>query len=494
MQKFLAFFRTLFSRRGAMRLLYAIALLATLWAAFCIEERWRGRRAWQSYRSAAVARGIPVELEGVLPPNLAAADNFAAIPMIQELFRAQEAHEPTPVWFSALKLNSSDTRTPVFRAFEAPSLVAWRDHFVREGVIPAAGENPASDVLLALEKVEPEMAQLREAGKRKGSKFPVHWELGFAAGVPHLIPLRQAVNLYQLKMVAHLERGESAAAYSDFRDGLRIFTALRGELALISGLVRISMIESLAVRVREGIASGKWRAPELEKLQADFAGLKIADDWRLALNSERAVLNTAASELHGKSDRALAQFLDEVMNSDRSHSTSAFGVGLYPRGWLWLSQRKINEYFDRSIERVDAIAGGKPFVLPNDASIDVARLKSSGAFAKLPYFLYVALTPAMENVENSYLHCLAVAAQAQLACALDRHRLTKGSYPEQLGSLQPEFIAALPPDPVSQAPMLYRKTPDGFQLWSVALNRLDESAVELPGKAPKNQPDWVWRR
>src|SRR5829696_6431513 len=102
MQKFLAFLRRLFSRRSAMWLLFSVALLAALWAAFCIEERWRGQRAWQSYRAAAIARRVPVELESVLRPDPPAADNFADIPMIQDLFATHEAEETLPVWFSAL--------------------------------------------------------------------------------------------------------------------------------------------------------------------------------------------------------------------------------------------------------------------------------------------------------------------------------------------------------------------------------------------------------
>jgi hypothetical protein len=495
-QKFLALLRHLFTRRNGMRILFAIAFLAALWAAFCIEEKWRGRRVWQRYSESARERGVPLDVAAVLRPKVPDAENFAAIPMIQNLFTAAEAHEPLPVWFEALKMDSADDRRPNFHGTQAPSLTAWRDHFVREGVIPSAGPDPAADVLAAIEKVRPELDELRETGRRPHSKFPVKWELGFAAYLPHLQPLIKATNVYQLSATAHLARGESAAACDDLRDAVRIYTALDREPALICGLVRLGIVEKVAARVRDGIAAGRWDAPELEKLQALFAGIRIADDWRYALNSERAVVNSATMELHERSDRSLAQAANDLTgNSVSRGSISTSEVTLYPRGWLWLSQRKVNEFFDRSIDRVDAIAAGKPFVLPSDAAADVERLATAGPLARLPYLLYVIFTPALGNVENKYLHCLSTVAQAQLACALDRHRLAKGAYPEQLGAIIPEFITALPRDPITQASMLYRKTPaGGFELWSVGLNRTNDSAAELPGKDPKDQPDWVWRR
>jgi hypothetical protein len=101
----------------------------------------------------------------------------------------------------------------------------------------------------------------------------------------------------------------------------------------------------------------------------------------------------------------------------------------------------------------------------------------------------------LNNVENVYLHAITTVAQAQIACALERYRLEKGSYPEKLDELVPATIGKLPPDPIAQAPMLYRRTAaGGFDIWSVALNRIDDSAGEKQDTLPRNQPDWVWRR
>ena len=170
-------------------------------------------------------------------------------------------------------------------------------------------------------------------------------------------------------------------------------------------------------------------------------------------------------------------------------------ISLYPRGWFWLSQRKINEFYDRSVARADAIAAGQTITLPSDVAGDVEALARKGLFARLPYAMYIVLAPALGNVEATYLHCLATVDQAQIACALERYRLAKGAYPERLEVLVPEFIQALPADPISQAAMRYRVTAaGGFEVWSVAMNGVDDSAREEEKKGPRDQPDWVWRR
>src|SRR6478736_6150970 len=154
MHRYLAYLRVVFSLRNAMRLLFAIVLVALLWSAFCVEERWRGRRLWEEYRRDAIARGVPMTMQEFARPEIPDAENYAAIPLIEALFTAQEARQTRPEWFAALKLDSGDSRRPAFPGVgPAPSLEAWRDYFVAEGVLSAASPDPVADVLTAVEKV-----------------------------------------------------------------------------------------------------------------------------------------------------------------------------------------------------------------------------------------------------------------------------------------------------------------------------------------------------
>jgi hypothetical protein len=479
-------FHLIFTRQNTLRAVFAIALLLTLWAAFCLEERRRGQRKWHAYREVALAHGAKLDLKDVLPPDVPDAENFAAIPMIRELFAAREAGNEPPKWFVPLKLQ--ETRPPGWASPTAPvDLVRWRDNFVKHGVLAVASDDVPGDVLKAIALVEPERTALHEAGRRSSARFPVRWELGFSAMVPHLEPLRAAALVEQLAMSAHLAKGDSAAAYACFRHGLRFYEALRNEPMLITGLYRIALLGALEDGVREGLRTGKWAEAELRRLDADFAALRLIEDWRTAVEGERAILNTTVESLKMKSDSELASLLGEVAPNSGMGNTG-LTLSFYPRGWIDLSMWKLNTYFDATLARIDHVnAGGPP---PNDDPGDMLKvIKGKGVIASLPYVLALLAGPAIIAVEARYLEAFARISQTRTALALESHRLAHGTFPEKLDAL-----GEVPRDPMDQKPMRYRRTESGYELWSVALNRTDDGAKTLEDKSAKEQPDWVFRR
>ena len=85
---------------------------------------------------------------------------------------------------------------------------------------------------------------------------------------------------------------------------------------------------------------------------------------------------------------------------------------------------------------------------------------------------------------------------ARVACALERHRLAHGQYPETLNALVPQFIESLPHDIINGQPLHYRPTPDGkFLLYSVGWNETDDggkAAFTKNGNVDPLKGDWVW--
>jgi hypothetical protein len=480
-------------RRVAIWSLFALAVVVTLWAAFCIEERVRGRKKWETYRSEAAARGVKLDLKDVLQPDVPDAENFAAIPMVRALFETK----PPPTWFSTLKLDQ--TGVPSFGDSDKGKpldLAKWRDFFVKEKVIAEAGSDPGADVLKALAAVEPELAQLREGMKRPRSKFPVRWEKGFEAELPHLGAFVTTAKVLRLRMTAQLAVGDSAGALETCREMLGLYRVLKDELVLISGLVRLAILGSAEASVRDGIAAGHWTDPELARLPTEFAAIDLESDWRFSMESERAGMNFTIDMLYGKSSAELAKLLGVLGATGFQHSPPVgdrISTALYPRGWLHLSQTMLNEYFDSAQATIDDLVAGKGSVPRSGGIDDIIKVKSSGVFRSLPYVLAIITAPAMEGVQSSYLKALTRVAQVRTACALERYKLARGSFPEKLDSIAPEFLSEAPHDPIDLAPLRYRRTESGYDLWSVALNRTDEGG-QPEDKPWKQQADWVFRR
>jgi hypothetical protein len=88
------------------------------------------------------------------------------------------------------------------------------------------------------------------------------------------------------------------------------------------------------------------------------------------------------------------------------------------------------------------------------------------------------------------------------AIALKRYQLKYGAYPDTLSRLVPQFLAAVPNDPVDGKPLRYRLNTDGsFTLYSIGLNRIDDGGnpsldVSSSGGTSywlsAHALDWVW--
>jgi len=104
------------------------------------------------------------------------------------------------------------------------------------------------------------------------------------------------------------------------------------------------------------------------------------------------------------------------------------------------------------------------------------------------------LLPALNRIIIKVAVGQTVANQAAIACALERHRLTNGRFPDTLDALVPQFITALPHDVITGEPYKYRRAADGqFLLYSVGWNEKDDGGV--PGKTlfDEKEGDWVWQ-
>lgn len=477
-------FRRLVSRKTLVRVFFALALLITLLLAVLAFENWRGGRAWARYRAAAEARGEKLWIEQFVQPPIPDAQNFAAIPIFHDAFADPAGKERSSL---ALQLPDGEKKRPRFAQpakGERIDLGKWRDAFRTAKLLEEPGENAARDVLRAIERYEPALQQLRDGAKRPAARFPVKWSNGASALLPHLGPIREATRLFTLRMEAHLALGESAEAYADFRDGLALYRALEKEPVLISGFSRVAILSQLESAVWDGLAGDQWSEPELRALAADFAALRLLEDWRFAVASERGGSNRIIEDIVARPNE-LAQIAGSGPGS------SELTWWLFPRGWMRQNQVKINEWYDLILARIDP--GAPAIARGSSHHEDFDRRIANSVGLRAYYSLLALLMPAFDGVETAYLAAHTTVQQARTACALQLHRRAHGAFPERLEELVPSLLDAVPRDICDGAPLRYRRTATGYELWSIAANRKDDGAKTDPEKSMRQQPDWVWR-
>jgi hypothetical protein len=76
----------------------------------------------------------------------------------------------------------------------------------------------------------------------------------------------------------------------------------------------------------------------------------------------------------------------------------------------------------------------------------------------------------------------------QMGILVEQHRARTGSYPESLDAIAPELGGSLPADPFTGEAYQYQPSDDGFLLYSVGMNRIDDG-----GRHEFGSGDIVWR-
>jgi hypothetical protein len=61
--------------------------------------------------------------------------------------------------------------------------------------------------------------------------------------------------------------------------------------------------------------------------------------------------------------------------------------------------------------------------------------------------------------------------------ALGRYRLAEGQFPETLQALVPEYLAAVPEDPIDLQPLRYRRDEEGYVVYSIGTNGVDDGGL-----------------
>jgi len=462
---------------------------------FCLE--WRSEQRWRRYEANARAHGVKILVPEFASPEIPDAQNFAALPMLQ---KASAVTSGESAFALPLAKNSgpddlafpNGNQPPIFGDVikgQEISWVDWQQYFQAAGLLSEFSDNPPADVLHALEHFAPQFQEWGQWRQRPQCRFPLDLTQGMNLTFSHLSPFQKAVKVFALRMRAHLAVGDSAAAYVDFQDGLQAYRALREEPVLISGLVRVANLYVLLGAVGDGLRARTWHAAELRQIEADLAAIRIWDDWRLALTSERGYVNSTTESWLKASVRERGKMLARTFTFGQPDPSAEFEFQFCPRMVFRDNQLRQNQYLDELLARVDTA----------NQTMDIDRKAPSSAdqitdtSERLHYFLFITSAGSFGEVERRYITLQTLLDEARLACALERFRAIRGIYPATLEELVPEFVPAVPTDIYAHAPYRYQRVGESsFRLYSVGANRTDDGGQIAPGMQERKQLDAIW--
>jgi len=492
------------TRKWPQRIGFALAALATLLVLALAFENYRGKRAWQRCRKELEAQGEVLEMAKLIPPPVPDDQNFARTPLLRPLGDFERGPRGQITWRDT---NANGRVQALFDwSGRGRSKGTWRDaaftdlreaqQSLREEVnsgssvvrawVQTPPAEPAADLLALLRGNQAELDELHAALRRPASRFNINYEDSVGALLPHLSVLRNASRAFTLRAQAQLATGHPAAALADVEDSLALADTIQTEPLLISGLVRLAILEQSLQPVWEGLARRQWNQEQLAALQTRLERLNLVADLSRAMRGERVFCLAA---------------LDYIRQNPGGGLEETGGLPPFLGYWLtgWVNQNRVT--IARLVQ--DNLL---PAYDPTNRVVNLAaaRAQWQQAEAELksvsPYKIFAKLLlPALGKVSERTARAQAAADLAVVACALERCSLARGAYPERLEQLVPDFIQRVPLDPASREPLQYRRSEDGrFVVWSVGANLKDDHGTpEAPRKSAARdaepQGDWVWR-
>jgi len=459
------------------RLAYCFGGLLALLLLFHLVENWRGKRAWTQWKQARIAAGDSYDAASFTPPEIPDAENFAAAPRIAEFIVGSKGTSPS---------------MPVLPAFfsQPGALGDWR-----------AGRKADLDDLMARLKVkdlkevlspwETELAALGEAARRPHCRLMKNYT-NFD-DIPQLLGMRARARMLALRSLASLRGKRNDAALEDVLMGLRVAGHLQKEPHLISQLLRIAWVNILMQPVWEGLQEHRWNAAQLSQLQEALGAIDLVASYKLGWQFEHLGMVKGFEKGIGTSTWLPLRLFD---GEEKKNRLFLFLRSMCsPKGWLYQNLLTMDRSAVAQFNEVMNVAEHRIGARASQAAME--------AFTKArrtPYtFIYLAFTPVLSGQTQRAARAQSSLDMAVIACALERHRLAQGRYPESLAALAPAYLPKAPVDVIEGQALRYApRGKEGYQLYSLGWNLTDEggqvAAPDKTGISPQDQGDWVWSR
>lgn len=470
-------------RRYAVGTAALAASVALLVAGYYGHQNRRSRRAWQSFEASLKQTGEPLDLAPLLPEPVPDSRNFARAPAFQAF---QLNADPETVQFiqRTRPFGLLDDYPQVQAAFmdwirQSPSplkpFVSWTP--------PPAGKVPpenrresAAAVLVGLQPYAPRLEALAEAA----AQFPAFQtstnrdaRAVLHSGSPETLLLERLHLVLQVRASASIESGRTAEAAEDVLTGLRLARLAR-QCSDTRSTVRTQMLLGRSLQpIWEGLARRVWTEPQIAAMQRELAEFNLLSDYT---NTVRRVVLAHIEVWRQFPDGAKPH--EALLPPGIATPVSERTWKLQPGGWWFDHCIQLHQAGRNAVSVVDA-AGGRVGMGSAWSDLEGLPLDSDTTALLLQSWWWLP-TPATVAFAQTALN------QALAACALERFRLAKGRYPENLQQLVPDQLPGVPPDACTGRPVLYQIMEDGsVRLRGVGPNGKDDRAF-------KSSDDWVW--
>ena len=484
------FFGRFISWRAGRRLLVALALVGTLVAVVYVVEDWRGRRAWDRCRRELEARGEKLDWEAFVPASVPTESNFFKAPGMTAWFSKQASATNRNV--RLFSVTPSDTRGWPLTLEELRALPEDR-------VSGSTNNLSRAELRERFAELETEYKTLAVACARAQSRLGDDYRVPLTVDIPNFARARSAAQSLSVHANLNLLDERPDVALADLAMMRRLADAMAENQTLVGTMIGVAIMGLHVETARAALDAGLWKEPQLAAIQAQILDFNLLGAFARSIRwAERAgglwLLERPRTEL------------EQVLNLaplgggspggiNWSAAFTRLGLRLCPRGWIRQNQATLARSEQDLLDGFDPALGRIHARRLTAVGTDIAE--RNGGFT--PYgFLAAMATPNFIRALQTLARIQTQIDQLEVACALERHRLAHGSYPEKLELLAPAYLNRVPGDLFADRTLQYTRDGQGqYRLWSVGWNEKDDGGLPSLGRDGKpdygdGDGDWVW--
>lgn len=476
---------------------------------------WKGRSDWTATQKELAGRGEKLRIEELTPPRVPDDKNFFGDAIWKEVVctrakpLAEGYSEAVPaVAREKQQLGIMDgvipgdevamlkKRWPRFASLDysiSRRAIVSKLAFQFEKEDEAWRRDYVGFVSEALGPLEPLMGKVADLLLRPEARFPIVYEDGVFADMPHLVNLLWLSQLFRARALAEIQTGQRDAAVRDFASTIALSHSVKSDLLLISYLVRVAAMKVALSIVHGGIAAHVWTESDLRSMDDVLKKEDFLEGLEQAFHGERAGFNHTMDVFREGGYRSYEQAqkeVDRVTGKQASAVTSllkSVGMRFYLPIFLSFDQARQNQLVQQML---DGMAANGWKGMNADPAFQAAAGTGANVFV-VPLVLTRKTFPPTAEIAKKGAEIQDRIVQARLAIALERYYLAHQEYPLSLDVIVPDYLEALPPEVLTGEKTHYKRTaPGSFLLWADGWDAKNDAGT--PVKLGETDGDWVW--
>ena len=331
--------------------------------------------------------------------------------------------------------------------------------------VPIAGEEWPYEKL-AMEIIGAADGQLRvleDVAKKNGAAvFPIQYSDGFNAKIPHLGDLRIAVSLLMLNARICVRNNNIEGAINSVRTSIHTINLVEREPLSISQMIRLKQLRFVFSEILWIANNAGLSDKQLALLQEIIRPLELRKGFSYAMYGEQMIGYSAClePEKYWGKESLKSKLARSLLASSRNNDAIQF---------LVLSRKVI-----------DANQGSWIQLFESTRTVEMELKKLEDSTEKSNSLITTMVFPAASMMAPAFADAVTSRDCTDVALGAIRYRIKNGQVPKSISDLVPQFLPAIPNDPYTDKPLIFKSSGGKVLAYGVGRNRLDNGGdVEL---------------